>query len=218
MSCGAFADLNGFATLCQAACEVEGFKNIEVRLLTRHPPKKLFFNPKDLPSEVPPRQLALAYLAKNKWVHAEIRMVTYLLTHELFDQAFAYLGISRKICLPCGHIIKGLGRFNTRNNHGKIYSQWTVPSTLRLRHEDFDRWKKSVEDLRDALKTEAELVQVPYRQAVKESTITTPVAPKSARSTLPRGYGTDARTRELEANWLGSRMSPGVKTYRDFSE
>ena len=60
--------------------------------------------------------------SKRKWVHAEIIMATYLLSHPKYDCQDCYLAISKKTYFSCGCILHGLGTLNTRENHGKGYA------------------------------------------------------------------------------------------------
>jgi hypothetical protein len=92
--------------ICKAAREVDGFRKTMVRLLSGYSPRK--------PEPCPPtltrswNHSSMSHLRKVKWVHAEIRMVTHLLNDNIFYRAFPYLGLSKKTCLLCGHIINHL--------------------------------------------------------------------------------------------------------------
>ncbi|KAF2165949.1 hypothetical protein M409DRAFT_23679 [Zasmidium cellare ATCC 36951] len=192
--------------ICRAARDIDAFQTVQIFLLPGYPPKKLGRN--ELSPYQPLSSTAMRYLSKCKWVHAEIRMVTYLLSHDEFRHAFAYLGISKKSCLLCGHIIQSLGRFNTRSNHGKIYSQWTVPSKMSLPNIDVASWERAVEGVRDVLRLEAERDELHYIQAVKESTITTPAAPRLHGGDIFTSHVDDPRLREREMTWLSSAHWP----------
>jgi hypothetical protein len=193
--------------ICKAARDVDGFQKIMVRLLSGYSPRK--------PAPCLPtlNHSSMSQLGKVKWVHAEIRMVTYLLNDDNFYRAFPYLGLSKKTCLLCGHIINHMGRFNTRANHGKIYSQWTVPSVLKLDDTSFETWSSSVERIRDILRIEAARHDIPRLQEVKESTIRTPLAPRVNKPSIFTSYVNDPLFQEREAIWFSSFNNAKVSQY-----
>ncbi len=188
--------------LYDAARRVDGFQQLQFLLLTGYKAKEA--TPCTSPSSGPLNELVECQLAKPKWVHAEIRMITYLLNYDGARDAFRYLGISKKTCFLCGHIIQKLGNFNTRGNHGKIYSQWTIPSALELRDKKIETWELTIKYLQDVLQSEATRKELPHLQAVKESTVTTPVAPQIERSNVFTSHIPDPRLRERESTWLSS--------------
>ncbi|PGH13730.1 hypothetical protein AJ80_06235 [Polytolypa hystricis UAMH7299] len=104
-----------------------GFRNIKIVLLDSLPPRKVkaWRFPK---GESPvTSQLELKFrneVEKNKNVHAEMMLMTYLLgSRRPSSEGFPYLGVSKKTCLLCGYILREMGRFETRGNHGKCYSR-----------------------------------------------------------------------------------------------
>jgi hypothetical protein len=197
-----------------AAQRIPSFQRIKILLLTGFESKLV--QPTNL-SSLPCCQLPTTSefqmkfkeeLLKPKWVHAEIRMITHLLSQSSTPGLFSYLGISKKTCLLCGHIIQKLGRFLTRANHGKVYCQWTLPSAVDIQHEYKGKLQYAVQRLRHELQREAARDNLPHTDAVKESTINTPVAPNG--STLFNSHILDPRYQAREAEWLGFFSKRGI--------
>jgi hypothetical protein len=189
--------------ICKAALDIESFQSIRFQLLDGYEgrsvaPHRPILNP-------PIKKVLSDCLKKPKFVHAEVRMVTHLLHHGLTSNAFNYLGISKKTCLLCGHVIHSLGDFRTRGNHGKVYSGWTFPHTLRLDKEDISRWTQCVRTLHDILVSQASRIDLVHLDEVKESTVTTPVTQRVVRSNIFTKCIPDPRLQEREATWLSSR-------------
>jgi len=110
--------------------ECSGFRNVKNVLLKNLPSRKVKSWP--LPKEdfsVTP-ELAPKFsneVKKRKYLHAEMVLMAYLLVYKGFhSDVFPYLGVSKKTCLLCGHMLREIGFFETRGNHGKCYSQWTL--------------------------------------------------------------------------------------------
>lgn len=101
-------------------------------------------------------------------------MITYLLNRENTNQPFSYLGISKKTCFLCGHVLEKLGMFYTRANHGKMWSLWTLPPVLAIRDAYIQRWERVVNHLLDVLRAKVSRQDLPRMNAVKESTMSTP--------------------------------------------
>ncbi|KAH7082728.1 hypothetical protein BKA63DRAFT_486180 [Paraphoma chrysanthemicola] len=144
---------------------------------------------------------------KPKWIHAEIRMATYLLSHSTHHGSRCYLGISKRTCFCCGRVLEDLGLFTTRGNHGKAYAQWTLPASLSVEPRYAGMLDQVVENLK------ANLVKVLQSSAskphagVKESSLTTPVAEPGPRSDIFRKFIPDPRDQQREADWLRRSIS-----------
>jgi hypothetical protein len=199
-----------------AAQHIPSFQRIKILLLTGFESKLV--QPTNL-SSLPCCQLPMTSefqmkfeeeLVKPKWVHVEIRMITHILSQSSTSGLFSYLGISKKTCLLCGHIIQKLGRFLTRANHGKIYCQWTLPSSVDIQHGYKGKLQYAVQQLRHELQREAARDNLPHIGAVKESTINTPVAPTPHGSTLFNSHILDPRYQAREAEWLGFFGKRGI--------
>jgi hypothetical protein len=143
-------------------------------------------------------------VGKRKNVHAEMVLVAYLLGWKgLRSEVFPYLGVSKKTCLLCGHLLRELFFFETRGNHGKCYSQWTLPHTLRTNPELAERLQSAVQRLRDILRDEVTKHDVPYRDAEKESVMAVPVPPRYERYSTPfNSVVEDPRFIARETEWL----------------
>lgn len=188
--------------MCKAALDIDGFQNIKVQLLQGYEGKQVVPDRSFL--QPPVKRLLNDCLKKDKLVHAEIRMISHLLHHGLVGNAFNYLGISKKTCLLCGHVIQTLGRFRTRGNHGKIYSGWTLPDALCLDVQETISWKDCVNVLQTFLFGEASRDDLVHLDEVKESTITTPAAPRVVNSSIFTSHIPDPRSQERVATWMSS--------------
>lgn len=189
-------------TCFDAARDIPSFQKINIQLLTGCKPKKVQqVLSATVQSSMTPKskQRLQQELDKVKWVHAEMRMITYLLNYEDTIQLFPYLRVSKKTCFLCGHVLKELGMFSTRANHGKMYSQWTLPSRIVIRHAHIQRWERAVNQIPKVLCAEVDRQDLLYMDAAKESTMTTPVAiPPNVDDPFTSG-GLDPRRREIEA-------------------
>ncbi|KUJ15801.1 uncharacterized protein LY89DRAFT_707936 [Mollisia scopiformis] len=192
----------------RVAQQCSGFRNVKIVLLESLPPRKVDIW--QLPAgqfPVTPKQdyRFKEEVKKSKNVHAEMMLMTYLLSSRApGSDAFPYLGISKKTCLLCGHILQEMDYFETRGNHGKVYSQWTLPSTLRTSIEVANNLDKAVQRLRDILLTRDD---VPYRSAEKESVMAAPLQPNYGKTaTLFNRVVHDPRFLAREAEWLSLRF------------
>ncbi|KAK7428368.1 hypothetical protein QQZ08_005125, partial [Neonectria magnoliae] len=132
-------------------------------------------------------------------------LMTYLLglRNPRFE-VFPYLGVSKKTCFLCGHILKEIGQFETRGNHVKCYSQWTLPSVLWTEPEATEKLVKAIPRLRDILRQEA-MEEVPYRDAEKESVMAAPIQPRHRKeTTIFNAVVEDPRLLVREAEWISS--------------
>jgi hypothetical protein len=139
--------------------------------------------------------------AKPKWVHAEIRMATYLLILLGNDHQDCYLGISKKTCFSCGCILRGLGTFDIRGNHGKVYAQWTLPISLSLTPRHIQSLTRAVHDLITRLRAIVQESTPNRLEAVRESSITTPVSEPRVAGNIFQAFIPDPRDEEREAEW-----------------
>ena len=67
----------------------------------------------------------------RRHVHAEIQMIWHL-EMGAFNVNIPYLGSSKYNCFMCWNFIQAYGKYRTRGCHGRLYTQWTVPSTGSL--------------------------------------------------------------------------------------
>jgi hypothetical protein len=143
-------------------------------------------------------------IEKHKNIHAEMMLMAYLLPCSgLGSGVFPYLGISKKTCLLCGHMLREIRFFETRGNHGKCYSQWTIPNTFRTNPEVAETIRKAVQRLRDILWDEGIKRDVFHRDAEKESVMAVPVPPSYGRKRTPfKSIVEDPRLLTRETEWL----------------
>ncbi|KAJ5538289.1 hypothetical protein N7494_007768 [Penicillium frequentans] len=196
-------------TFWEAACEIEGFQSMKFTLVpgekAKQVPPSISLRTQPL-TKVNQKNLELV-LQKKKWIHAEMGMVTHLISKDSVAQTFPYLGISKKTCFLCGHILQSLGLFQARNNHGKVYSQWTLPSSLIVPSLYQGKLDLAVQNLHDVLRRECAVDDDENMDAVKESTISTPVAPRRAIWSPFNRHIPDPRSKARQAEWLSTRNS-----------
>ncbi|OIW30057.1 hypothetical protein CONLIGDRAFT_644082 [Coniochaeta ligniaria NRRL 30616] len=200
--------MQGAVELLLVAQQCSGFRNIKVVLLNSLLPRKVktLQLPKAIISLTARLQAKFHNEAKkNKNVHAEMMLMTYLLGFRSPTlEIFPYLGISKKTCLLCGHILEEIGQFKTRGNHGKCYSQWTLPSALWIKPQATEKLDKAIQRLRDILREEA-TEEVPHRDAEKESVMAVPIPPRYGKETTVFNAGVeDLRLLAREAEWISA--------------
>ncbi|KAH8752838.1 hypothetical protein F5883DRAFT_621355 [Diaporthe sp. PMI_573] len=197
--------MQGAVELLLIAQRCSGFRNIKIVLLNSLPARKV------KAWQLPKADISLTArlksgihneAKKNKNVHAEMMLMTYLLG--LGSPVFPYLGISKKTCLLCAHVLEEIGQFETRGNHGKCYSQWTLPSALWTKPEATEKLDKAVQRLRDILREEA-TEKVPHRDAEKESAMAAPIPPRYGKeTTVFNAVVEDPRLLAREAEWISA--------------
>jgi hypothetical protein len=179
--------IQGAEAFLHVAQQCPGFRNVKIVLLDSLPARKVKTWP--LPEEEFPvtPQLELKFcneVEKHKNLHAEMVLTAYFLgCRGLCIEVFPYLGVSKKTCLLCGHLLRKIGFFETRGNHGKCYSQWTFFHTLRTNPEVAERLQTAVRHLRDTLWDEGIKLDVSHQDAEKESVMAVPVPPSYGRKT-----------------------------------
>jgi len=199
--------MQGAGAFLHVAQQCPGFRNVKIVLLESLPARKVKAWP--LPKEEFPitSQLEPKFrnkIEKHKNIHAEMVLMAYLLACSgLSSEVFPYLGISKKTCLLCGHLLREMRFFGTRGNHGKCYSQWTIPHTLRMNPEVAETLRTAVQRLRDILWDEGIKHDVSHRDAEKESVMAVPVPPSYGRKTTPfNSIVEDPRFLTRETEWL----------------
>ncbi|GIC87413.1 uncharacterized protein Aud_003797 [Aspergillus udagawae] len=195
---------HSFATFHEAAREIAGLKRVKIVLLpgyeSREVPPQLSLCLK-LDSVEHPKSLE-AKLRKPKWVHAEMRMILHLLSIDNVARMFPYLGISKKTCLLCGHVLSQLGIFQARNNHGKVYGQWTLPRAIAMPAASHGTLDTTIQKLRDVLHHECNSEDNKQLAPIKESTISTPVAERQDIWSPFNRSIPDPRLHSREIEWL----------------
>ncbi|KAI0197861.1 hypothetical protein F4808DRAFT_452350 [Astrocystis sublimbata] len=154
-------------------------------------------------------------MEKPKWVHAEMNVLIHLLSHGgLEEAAVPYLGVSKKTCYLCGHVIRQIGGFGTRGNHGKIYPQWTLPSSLPILPANAQSFQAVVENLQNVLHHDLHKPVPKGRDAEKESLLAAPIsAPYPTTRTLFTESIPDPGRQQREAEFWQS-TSKRVRTLR----
>jgi hypothetical protein len=201
---------HSFATFHQAAREIAGLKRVKIVLLPGYKSRRVLQQPLlclDLQSKKHQQRLD-AMLQKPKWVHAEMRMILHLFSTDIVAQMFPYLGISKKTCLLCGHVLSQLGIFQVRNNHGKVYGQWTLPRIVAMPAANHGRLDTTIQKLRDVLHHEYNSEDNEQLALIKESTISTPVAERQNMWSPFNRSIPDPRLHSREIEWLSQRKNP----------
>lgn len=200
-----FTSANGFLRIAK---QCSGFRNTHFILLNGPTPRKVkpWNLPKDKFSATPEvQQKFRKNVTKLKNVHAEMTLQAYFLDlgHSSLE-VFPYLGISKKTCLLCGHILREIGQFRTRANHGKCYSQWTLPFVIWTNHDDHEKLRSAVQRIRNILWGEGGR-DVTHMDAEKESQMAAPVPPRYERYSTPfNSVVEDPRFIAREVEWLSN--------------
>lgn len=144
-------------------------------------------------------------IGKRRNIHAEMMLMGYLFSimrHGLV--IFPYLGVSKKTCLLCGYLLREMAQFDTRGNHGKCYSQWTLPPVLNATPDVTERLDKAVFRLRDILREDVKK-EMAHMDTEKESLIAAAIPPKHEKEAdIFNEVGKDPRLLSREAEWLSS--------------
>lgn len=208
--------MQGAIELLHAAQQCSGFRNIKIVLLNSLPARNI----KEW--QLPKIEISLSAGVKAKFhseakkkknVHAEMLLATHLLgINNPRLEVFPYLGVSKKTCLLCGHMLEAVGQFATRGNHGKCYSQWTLPLVLWTSPEATEILDKAVLRLRDILR-EMATEEVPHRDAERESVMAAPIPPRYRKEmTIFNAVIEDSRLIAREEEWIsafrGSVLQP----------
>lgn len=200
-------------TFDKAAREISNFQRVKIELLPGYKAESvtpsLSLCPQ-LPSERDRARLNEC-LRKKKWVHAEMTMALHLMSTDSVSRTPQYLGISKKTCFMCGHFLQSLSQFQARNNHGKVYSQWRLPKSLIMPPKYCETLDKAARNLRDVMQRECASGRDYHIAAVKESTISSPVAPQHMRIWSPFSrHVPDPKLQARESEWLSHRSPRGI--------
>ncbi|OPB39193.1 hypothetical protein A0O28_0048990 [Trichoderma guizhouense] len=195
--------MQGADVFAHVAQQCSGFRNIKITLLDSLPPRKVeqwHLSEEEFPAATRLEPKFGNLISKFKHVHAEMMLMAYLSSRIPRTDVFPYLGISKKTCLLCGHMLREMGQFETRGNHGKCYSQWTLPSVLWINSEDAKKLCKAVQCIRDSLLS---MDETSHRDAEKESMIAAAIPPAYARTqTIFNSTVEDPRLLAREAEWF----------------
>ena len=141
-------------------------------------------------------------------IHAEIQMLFYL-SQDQNPDTLPYLGVSKKTCYLCGQFLSRVGRFATRQNHGKIYPQWTLPKQALLDEECTSRIDVAVDALCtllvDLLGTSSDRTRDMLKESVGDpSTVASLSDPSNMSTDHLRQRAQKIRSRESSARWVES--------------
>ncbi|KAH7180054.1 uncharacterized protein B0J16DRAFT_403471 [Fusarium flagelliforme] len=184
------------------------FRNLQIHLLNSLPSRKV--GPWNLPQaeiNLNPKQEVKfkSEIKKRQNIHAEMMLMYYIfniMRHGLV--MFPYLGVSKKTCLLCGHLLREMIQFDTRGNHGKCYSQWTLPPVLKAIPSVTERLDKAVVSLQDILREEAQK-EMAHMDAEKESLIAPVIPPRHVREAdIFNEVSKDPVLLSREAEWFSS--------------
>ncbi|KAI7225356.1 hypothetical protein KC343_g7995 [Hortaea werneckii] len=120
---------------------------------------RLYFNNAELHFvEAPPKQTWPARSSQRFFVHAEIQVLIHCQRLPVEERP-RYIGISKRPCFLCFHFIRAHNEYATRDSHGEVYNQWTIPAN----HDSLSRSQRA--ELASALKQTSNTV----RQALQRS-------------------------------------------------
>lgn len=199
--------MQGAGAFLYVAQQCPGFCNVKIVLLNGLPARKvkIWQLPKgEFPVTPQLEPKFRKEVEKHKNLYAEVVLMAYLLSYrDLCSEIFPYLGVSKKTCLLCGHLLQGMGYFETRGNYGKCYSQWTFPHILWTNPEVAESLRTAFQRLRDILRDKGIKHDMTYRDAEKESVMAVPVPPRYGRKTTPfNSVVKDPRFLTRETEWL----------------
>lgn len=199
--------MQGSSAFLHVAQRYTGFRSIKIVLLDSLPARKV--TPYSLPegrfSATPHLHLKFHKMVeKPKNLHTEMVLMAYLLGYrDVRSEIFPYIGVSKKTCLLCGHMLQEIGCFKSRANHGKCYAQWTFPNKLWTYHEMAGRLETAVRRLKDILWIEVTKHDGPHRDAEKESAMVAPISPTYGRTATPfNSVVEDPKFLARETEWL----------------
>ncbi|KAJ4129105.1 hypothetical protein NW768_007636 [Fusarium equiseti] len=157
------------------------FQNLKIYLLKSLPSRKVkAWNLPQAGINLKPQQEMKfnSEIRKPRNIHAEMMLIGYIFSIMRRGLVvFPYLGVSKKTCLLCGYMLREIAQFDTRGNHGKCYSQWTLPPILRAIPDVTERLGKAVFSLRDILQEE-EKKEAAHMDAERESSIAAAIPTK----------------------------------------
>ncbi|KAI7162597.1 hypothetical protein KC349_g1881 [Hortaea werneckii] len=77
--------------------------------------------------EAPPKEIWPAKSSQRFFVHAEIQMLVHCQRLPV-EKRPRYIGASKRPCFLCFHFIRAHNQYATRDSHGEVFNQWTVPA------------------------------------------------------------------------------------------
>ncbi|KAL5088565.1 hypothetical protein Trisim1_006521 [Trichoderma cf. simile WF8] len=210
--------MQGANAFINVADQCSGFRNIKITLLDSLPPRKVeqwHLSEEEFPATTRLEPKFGNLIRKRKHVHAEMMLMAYLSSRIPRTDIFPYLGISKKTCLLCGHMLREMGQFETRGNHGKCYSQWTLPSVLWVNSEGAKKLCKAVQCIRDSLRS---MDGASHRDAEKESMIAAAVPPAyTSTQTIFNSIVEDPRFLAREAEWFTMSHKRNIEAKSEIS-
>ncbi|KAI7551735.1 hypothetical protein KC331_g2359 [Hortaea werneckii] len=107
---------------------IANYKRICVHLTNVSRAYRQYFNDAELWFvEAPPKEIWPAKSSQRYFVHAEIQMLVHCQRLPV-EKRPRYIGTSKRPCFLCFHFIRAHNQYATRDSHGEVYNQWTVPA------------------------------------------------------------------------------------------
>lgn len=127
--------MQGAEAFLHVAQQCPGFRNVKIVLLNSLPARKVktWQLPKEEFSDTPHLEPKFRNeVKKHKNLHAEMVLIAYLLGCKgLCSEVFPYLGVSKKTCLLCGHLLQEIGFFrNSREPWEVLFAMDISPHTM----------------------------------------------------------------------------------------
>ncbi|KAI6889593.1 hypothetical protein KC318_g14885 [Hortaea werneckii] len=144
---------------------IANYKRICVHLTNVSRAYRQYFNDAELWFvEAPPKEIWPAKSSQRYFVHAEIQMLVHCQRLPV-EKRPRYIGTSKRPCFLCFHFIRAHNQYATRDSHGEVYNQWTVPAN----HDYLSPNQRA--ELTSALKQTSNVVrQALQRSKVKKTT------------------------------------------------
>lgn len=110
---------------------------------------------------------------KNKLqVHAEVEMLLFLcINNPTLHGVLLYLRCNKLSCFLCARFLQYHGSFTSRDCHGRLFNQWTVPRIAGLVPQQCEKISQALTKLQKGLKKELKAPMKKYKSQQKTSVI-----------------------------------------------
>ncbi|KAI7195418.1 hypothetical protein KC363_g1574 [Hortaea werneckii] len=138
---------------------IANYKRISVYLTNVSRAYRQYFDDAELCFvEAPPKQTWPSKSPQRFFVHAEIQVLIHCQRLPVEERP-RYIGTSKRPCFLCFHFVRAHNRYATRDSHGQVYNQWTIPAN----HDSLSLSQRA--ELTSALKQTSNAVQKALQQS-----------------------------------------------------
>ncbi|KAI6841427.1 hypothetical protein KC327_g4123 [Hortaea werneckii] len=107
---------------------IANYKRISVYLTNVSRAYRQYFDDAELCFvEAPPKQTWPSKSSQRFFVHAEIQVLIHCQRLPVEERP-RYIGTSKRPCFLCFNFVRAHNRYATRDSHGQVYNQWTIPA------------------------------------------------------------------------------------------